>query len=78
MSDMKKFTIEVEMQERWIPHFLSMLHYMQVLGGMGASRTVSFYADGDRDFRPMFKPNVEYEEQKPVIDDHGNRMYDAG
>lgn len=78
MSYTKKFTVEVEMKERWIPHFLSMLHYMQGLGEMGSSRTVSFYADGDGDFRPKFKPSLEYEEQEPVRDDDGNRKYDAG
>ena len=29
---MKEFTIKVKMQERWIPHFCSMLKYMQRLG----------------------------------------------
>jgi len=33
-----KFTIEVEMQDRWLPHFLAMLLYMQLLGGLGGSR----------------------------------------
>lgn len=50
----KTFTIEVEMQERWIPHFLGMLKYMQSFGSMGHSGTIEFYADGDGDFRPKF------------------------
>lgn len=44
-----KFTIEAEMKERWVPHFLSMLEYMEMLGVVGKSRLVTFYADGDGD-----------------------------
>lgn len=75
---MKKFTIEVEMQERWIPHFMSMLKYMQFLGSAGGSRTVALYADGDGDFRPKFSTDIEFEIKEPVIDKNGNRVYDAG
>jgi hypothetical protein len=75
---MKEFTITVRMKERWIPHFLSMLKYMERLGGMGCSREVSFYADGDGDFRPKFKFDIDFEEVKPVKDVDGNRLYDAG
>lgn len=57
---MMKFEITVEMEDRWVPHFLAMLKYMQQLGGMGASRKVSFYADGDGDFHPQvqMEPNI--------------------
>ena len=75
---MKKFTIEVEMPERWIPHFMSMLKYMEQLGNIGSSRKVTFYADGDGDFRPKFKSEVEYETVEPVSDLDGRRLYDAG
>ncbi|HBZ80936.1 MAG TPA: hypothetical protein DEP07_11185 [Brevibacillus sp.] len=75
---MKKFTIEVEMQERWIPHFMSMLEYMQQLGEIGSSRNVTLYSDGDGDFRPKFKADIEYETVKPVHDSAGSRVYDAG
>jgi hypothetical protein len=75
---MKEFTITVRMKERWIPHFLSMLKYMERLGGLGGSREVSFYADGDGDFRPKFKYDIDFEEVKPVKDVDGNRLYDAG
>jgi hypothetical protein len=79
MADTKKFTIEVEMKERWIPHFLGMLKYMQQLGGLGGSRTVSFYADGDGDFRPKFKWDESLPEvAKPTRDNGGDRFYDAG
>ena len=74
-----KFTIEVEMKDRWIPHFLAMLKYMQDLGGMGASRTVSFYADGDGDFHPKFKWSSSLKDDvKPISDRNGDRFYDAG
>ena len=51
----KKYTIEVEMEERWIPHFNSFLNYLESMGKLGHSCTVGFYADGDGDFRPTFK-----------------------
>jgi hypothetical protein len=75
---MKEFTIKVKMQERWIPHFMSMLKYMEFLGNAGCSREVGIYADGDGDFRPKFEADIEWEKKDPVKDDHGDRMYDAG
>ena len=77
-----KFTIECDMKDRWVPHFLGMLKYMQQLGGMGKSRRISFCADGDGDFHPKFK--VSSEAKKTGVaepreeDQHGNRFYDAG
>jgi hypothetical protein len=79
-----KFTIEVEMAPRWVPHFITMLKYMQYLGGVGSSRNVTFFADGDGDFRPKFKfkrswfRSVPVASVKPVIDTNGHRKYDAG
>ena len=74
-----KFTIRVEMQDRWVPHFLAMLKYMQQLGGIGASRRVCFLADGDGDFRPKFQWSPALKsEAKPIKDENGNRLYDAG
>lgn len=70
----KKFTVEVQMEERWIPHFMSMLKHMEMLGGIGSSRELSFYADGDGDFRPKFKTDVDFEIVKP----DSNNQYDAG
>lgn len=79
MEDKVKFTIECEMKARWVPHFLSMLKYMQQLGSMGSSRTVSFYADGDGDFSPKFKWDENLPAKaKPVKDNNGDRTYDAG
>lgn len=75
---MKKFVIEVEMQERWIPHFMSMLKYMEQLGIKGSSRSVELFADGDGDFRPKFKTDIEFEMVEPFADNDGNRIYDAG
>ena len=84
----KKFIIEAEMEERWIPHFMSMLKHMERLGEMGSSRKVTLYSDGDGDFRPKFNADIEFEIKPPVEDDGdyvdgvckrcGNRLYDAG
>jgi hypothetical protein len=74
-----KFAIHVEMPDRWVPHFLAMLKYMERLGGIGASRKVTFYADGDGDFHPKFKwsPHLS-SDAKPISDNDGDRFYDAG
>lgn len=62
MYETKKFTIECEMKERWIPHFLGMLKTMQQLGNLGSSRNVSIFSDGDGDFRPKFQWKSELPE----------------
>jgi len=73
------FTITAKMRDRWVPHFLAMLKHMEKLGGSGSSREVALYSDGDGDFRPEFHwdsslPN----EAKPVRDNDGNVLFDAG
>jgi len=73
-----EFNINCKMKERWVPHFLGMLKYMEQLGGLGGSRKVSIYSDGDGDFRPKFNFDIVSELAKPVSDDNGDRLYDAG
>jgi hypothetical protein len=74
-----KFMIECEMKDRWVPHFLSMLKYMQRLGAIGSSREVGMLSDGDGDFRPKFTWEDDLPcEAKPVSDVGGNHIYDAG
>ena len=77
-GDSLQFTIKVTMKKRWVPHFLGMLDYMQRLGGVGASRKLSFYSDGDGDFRPKF----DYHKSLPVLEQDNmkfeERHYDAG
>lgn len=74
-----KFTVECEMPVRWVPHFLSMLKYMQQLGSQGSSRKVALYADGDGDFHPKFKWDDSIpSDAEPVKDLYGDRLYDAG
>lgn len=77
-EDMSTFTVECKMKKRWADQFLSMLNYMSQLGNAGRSRTVSFYADGDGDFRPVFTTSYLYTVAEPVNDDDGDRLYDAG
>ena len=74
-----KFKIEVDMPDRWVPHFLGMLKYMEQLGSLGSSRHVGFFSDGDGDFRPKFQW-VEGlpEPAEPTQDRDGDRLYDAG
>lgn len=75
----KKFTIEVEMEERWIPHFLGMLKRMEYLGDIGSSRYVGIFADGDGDFRPEFTWDTELPKPADPINEHkGDTLFDAG
>ncbi len=74
-----KFTIECEMKDRWVPHFLAMLRYMEDCGKIGSSRRVALYSDGDGDFQPEFKwDSTLPSDAKPIEDDNGHRLYDAG
>lgn len=74
-----EFTIKCKMKARWVSHFLSMLKYMQFLGQAGGSRQVALYVDGDGDFRPQFEWDYKLpSDAKPIKDDNGNRLYDAG
>ena len=74
-----EFTIHCKMKTRWVAHFLAMLKYMQQLGNLGGSRTVSFYSDGDGDFRPTFSwSSTLPSDAAPRKDDDGNKFFDAG
>lgn len=61
MGNIKTFNIKVTMNERWIPHFCSMLLQMERFGKLGHSGLVGFYSDGDGDFRPEFEFDTEFE-----------------
>lgn len=50
-----EFTVKCKMKVRWVPYFIGMLKLMQNLGSLGGSRVVSFYSDGDGDYRPKFE-----------------------
>lgn len=79
MEDKTTFTITCTMKTRWVPHFLAMLKHMQRLGGLGSSRWVHFFADGDGDFRPKFEWSGLPEEAKPVKTTSNNELwFDAG
>lgn len=73
--------IVATMKSRWVPHFLGMLAEMQRLGTQGSSRSVTFVADGDGDFRPRFSwwaPSDVRLAQPTHTDPSGNTTYDAG
>ena len=83
MRDLNKpedisFNINVKMRARWAPHFIGMLRYMQHLGGIGASRRVTFMSDGDGDFRPRFSYDIDIDSAGPIENENGNHFYDAG
>ncbi len=78
-SEDVEFTIKCKMKARWVPHFCSMLKYMEQLGDLGSSRKISFYSDGDGDFRPKFNMSVPFKRVPPVMgQDSGAHYYDAG
>lgn len=79
-----KLTINVEMEDRWVPHFLSMLKEMEFNGKVGRSRLIAFYSDGDGDFHPKFEFSCPFEQVDKVKLDkefawkYLNDFYDAG
>lgn len=54
MSKITNFNINVSMEERWVPYFVSFLKRMEADGRIGHSEMLGFFADGDGDFRPSF------------------------
>lgn len=79
MAD-KTFTIEVTMNERWVDDFCSMLKRMEKCGNIGHSEIISFYADGDGDFRPHFNIGTAFNTvpAKSRISSDVTILYDAG
>jgi hypothetical protein len=77
-----EFLVRCQMKRRWARQFLAMLEYMRLLGSIGSSRRVTFYADGDGDFRPMFtydpKLCPDPSAVVPAKEERGDRTYDAG
>lgn len=49
------FTLKCKMRKEWKGPFVDMLKRMQYLGGIGSSRMLSFYSDGDGSFNPVFE-----------------------
>ena len=77
--DTVTFQVTCTMRPRWVPFFLGMLRHMQYLGSIGSSRTVTFTADGDGDFRPRFAWDVGLPApEEPELDRHGCAHFDAG
>lgn len=64
MSKKVKFSIEVEMEERWVDDFCSMLKLMEYNGNIGHSGTIAFYADGDGDFHPKFEISIPFNKKE--------------
>ena len=61
----KKFKIDIEMEEEWVDVFCSMLAEMQYNGNIGRSELVALYSDGDGNFRPKFTFDIEYNKVEP-------------
>lgn len=78
-SNTTEFVIKVKMQDRWIPHFLSMLKYMEYCGNIGHSERVGLYADGDGEFQPKFEWLKSLPDKaEPMFKSDRDRIYDAG
>lgn len=85
MGRQVEFTIKVQMNERWVNDFCSMLKWMESCGNLGHSSVVAFLSDGDGDFRPKFEIDHPYEKTDGYWrKDYGDRIpvpeviYDAG
>ena len=85
MADKIEMTIKLQVTEPQALTLQAMFEYMNQLSGMGGSRYVAFFADGDGNFHPKsditFDQPVrpltdEMREAAIVEDDHGNRKYD--
>ena len=73
------FRITCTMRAGWVPHFLGLLRRMQHLGGIGSSRYVTIYSDGDGSFRPIFTwDNNLPEPAEPVKEYGGHTLFDTG
>lgn len=73
----KKFTIEVEMEEDWIDPFMSALKLMEYLGDVGEGRVVGIFSDGQGTFHPKFHTMQDYNVVPPFHEDgEGNCVYD--
>jgi len=60
-EEIVEFNIKVSnIKRRDAKRLHGLLRTMQYLGGIGASRVVTFYCDGDGDFRPKFKIEDAY------------------
>ena len=79
-TEVIEFTVKCKMRRRWARQFLGMLQTMQYLGGVGSSREVTIFADGDGDYRPKFEcddaPGVE--PAKPTALSGDRQFFDAG
>jgi hypothetical protein len=74
--DYKTFNIQVRMPTQSIPQFLGILEYMETLGAMGSSRTITIGVDGDGAFNAKFKWDKDLPKpDKPYKDNNGNRHY---
>lgn len=75
----KNFSIDVKLEERWIPYFCSFLKKLEDNSNAGHSSIIGFYADGDGDFRAKFKPRVDYDLKDPYLTSKVcEKIYDAG
>ena len=54
--------IDVQMEERWVNTFCSMLKRMELDGSIGHSEWIALFSDGDGDFRPRFSFSEVYNE----------------
>lgn len=73
-----EFTVTCKMRKRWAIQFLAMLKLMEYFGQVGSSRTVSFYSDGDGDFRPKFESSITFPEVEEALKTSTDNNFDAG
>ena len=66
----KNFSVNVQMEERWVPFFCSFLKNLEHNSNIGQSYVVGFYADGDGAFtlvKSFIINSVDYADSSDVI-----------
>jgi hypothetical protein len=76
------FNVKCTMPKVWAIHFQSFLKEMENYGKLGHSGQISFFSDGDGNFRPNFKFSTEYGHIDGLpprrINSKAETMFDAG
>lgn len=84
-SEKLEMTVKMQVTEAQALALKAMFEYWTGCGGVGASRKVGFYLEGDGDFQPKCETSFsrEIHELTPemsksavIVDQNGDRLYD--
>lgn len=75
MNNEFTFTITATMDKHWVNTFCSMLKYMEHCGDIGHSSNITFYSDGDGDFRPKFNIDSPFEPNGFIFESENGQRF---